>query len=440
MLDGVEQRTPAERQGIVAESWGSAECLWRVDPAVPRKPVSCEERKAVAKNYMSAAKPEPNSVTPAPPASDATNNCTLSEANCIRGFHLDQNGCPTCFCQTIQAREPQDTSRRTSRRWCEVCHCKTCMEEKCDKACPGGLRLSNRCCFTCHCTDSSSASFVSPTEVSSCLSVDGHRHAEGEMWNDGCRQCYCHNGQEMCSLISCPATACATPIIQPGHCCPSCPRESPYCNRTPTSHRGDAKNLAVCLMSEGDHFAEGKTWSLDSCTQCICLVGKVLCETKTCPALLCQNPIRTQDSCCPQCPAEPGPPIPINRSSPGYCRDQWGSVFLEAQSWRLDPCSSCVCLDGAIKCFPESCPLVGCTKAVLHKGQCCPYCLGDTVSPAVCHFNGKIYADEERWNVDGCTHCYCLQGQTLCSTVSCPTPLCREPTQSGRCCPVCPAL
>lgn len=64
----------------------------------------------------------------------------------------------------------------------------------------------------------------------------------------------------------------------------------------------------------------------------------------------------------------------------------------------------------------------------------------DTVpKKVVCHFNGKTYADEERWDIDSCTHCYCLQGQTLCSTVSCPPLPCAEPINvEGSCCPMCP--
>uniref|UniRef100_A0A8C4RE59 VWFC domain-containing protein n=1 Tax=Erpetoichthys calabaricus TaxID=27687 RepID=A0A8C4RE59_ERPCA len=63
----------------------------------------------------------------------------------------------------------------------------------------------------------------------------------------------------------------------------------------------------------------------------------------------------------------------------------------------------------------------------------------DTVpKKAVCHFNGKTYADEERWDIDSCTHCYCLQGQTLCSTVSCPALPCVQPINvEGSCCPMC---
>lgn len=95
-----------------------------------------------------------------------------------------------------------------------------------------------------------------------------------------------------------------------------------------------------------------------------------------------------------------------------------------------------------ISCYSESCPPVTCERPVLRKGQCCPYCIEDTIpKKVVCHFNGKTYADEERWDIDSCTHCYCLQGQTLCSTVSCPPLPCVEPINvEGSCCPMCPEM
>lgn len=66
----------------------------------------------------------------------------------------------------------------------------------------------------------------------------------------------------------------------------------------------------------------------------------------------------------------------------------------------------------------------------------------DTIpKKVVCHFSGKAYADEERWDIDSCTHCYCLQGQTLCSTVSCPPLPCAQPIKvEGSCCPMCPGI
>lgn len=73
---------------------------------------------------------------------------------------------------------------------------------------------------------------------------------------------------------------------------------------------------------------------------------------------------------------------------------------------------------------------------------CSSFSLEDTIpKKVVCHFSGKTYADEERWDIDSCTHCYCLQGQTLCSTVSCPPLPCAEPIKvEGSCCPMCPGI
>lgn len=58
----------------------------------------------------------------------------------------------------------------------------------------------------------------------------------------------------------------------------------------------------ICYVPGGEYFMEGDIWNIDSCTQCTCHNARVLCETEVCPPLLCRNPTRTQDSCCPQCP------------------------------------------------------------------------------------------------------------------------------------------
>lgn len=266
--------------------------------------------------------------------------------------------------------------------------------------------------------------------------MDGHHHKNEESWHDGCRECYCHNGREMCALITCPVPACGNPTIHPGQCCPSCSDDF-------VVQKPELSTPSICHAPGGEYFVEGETWHIDSCTQCTCHSGRVLCETEVCPPLLCQNPTRTQDSCCPQCPDEPlQPSSSHNDSVPSYCKNDEGDIFLAAESWKPDVCTSCVCLDSVISCFSESCPSVSCERPVLRKGQCCPYCIEDTIPKKVlCHFSGKAYADEERWDIDSCTHCYCLQGQTLCSTVSCPPLPCVEPINvEGSCCPMCPEM
>uniref|UniRef100_A0A3B3QEM4 Cysteine rich transmembrane BMP regulator 1 n=1 Tax=Paramormyrops kingsleyae TaxID=1676925 RepID=A0A3B3QEM4_9TELE len=448
-------------------------------------PIYCQFCTCLGQLGESTRKPQPNEANPleklnkchppphpiepsddilAPPACGALENCNLTERDCAYGFQQDLNGCRTCHCRTRKALcremmtgcalncpfgfqtgsqscpvcrcrlrprkcQPAACGKRCphgfqkNRHGCHICRCKTCPEVTCDKGCPDGLRHDARGCPVCQCK----AAPLSLAVVGLCLSKDGRRHGDGETWHDGCRDCYCHDGQEMCSLISCPPLVCLSPTLQPGHCCPFCPGEA--------GHSVKLKPHYITGLCHGnrEYFAEGKTWSIDSCTQCTCLRGQVLCETKVCPPLLCQRPIRTQDSCCSQCDLLPAP-----RPSNSSCRDEVGGVYRVGESWRPDPCSSCACVDGAIKCLAESCPPVSCTDPVLHKGQCCPYCLGDVGRKAVCHYGGAAYTDEQRWHVDECTRCYCLQGQTLCSTVSCPALPCREAARaSGRCCPMC---
>lgn len=55
-----------------------------------------------------------------------------------------------------------------------------------------------------------------------CLTSDGRRYEEGDGWHDGCRDCYCHAGREMCLLISCPVPSCPHPVVRSDQCCPTC--------------------------------------------------------------------------------------------------------------------------------------------------------------------------------------------------------------------------
>ncbi|NXG82914.1 CRIM1 protein, partial [Stercorarius parasiticus] len=419
---------------------------------------------------------EPTYITIGPPTCEILVNCTLTEKDCIYSFKLDQNGCRICQCKTreelctglisgcsldcsfgfqtdvhnceiCQCRPRPKKCKPIvcdkycpfgylkNKHGCEICRCKKCPDLPCGKICPMGFQQNNHGCVICKCREAT-ASLMPPIKMGSCLSMDGRRHENEESWHDGCRECYCHNGREMCALITCPVPNCGNPTIHPGQCCPSCPDEI-------IVQKPELTSPSICHAPGGEYFVEGETWNIDSCTQCTCHSGRVLCETEVCPPLLCQNPTRTQDSCCPQCPDEPlQPSSSSNESMPSYCKNDEGDIFLTAESWKPNVCTSCICMDGVIRCYSESCPPVSCERPVLRKGQCCPYCIEDTVpKKVVCHFNGKTYADEERWDIDSCTHCYCLQGQTLCSTVSCPPLPCAEPINvEGSCCPMCPEM
>ncbi|CAB1331095.1 unnamed protein product, partial [Coregonus sp. 'balchen'] len=287
--------------------------------------------------------------------------------SCLNPVTVPGECCPVCEGEELCSALISDCTLKcpfglqTDAHGCDVCQCRP-RPKKCKAvvSCPMGFQQDELGCLKCQCR----------VKMGSCLSMDGRQHENGENWHDGCRDCYCHSGREMCTLISCPVPACDSPAIWDGQCCPSCPEE-------PSSHKPDLGDSSVCLAPGGEYFVEGETWNIDACTQCTCHSGRVLCETEVCPPLLCQSPIRTQDSCCPHCPDEPiTPQSPSNDSMPSYCRNEEGDIFLAAESWKPNTCSSCVCLDGQISCFSESCPPVGCARPVLRKGQCCPYCLG----------------------------------------------------------------
>ncbi|XP_051832098.1 cysteine-rich motor neuron 1 protein isoform X3 [Antechinus flavipes] len=347
---------------------------------------------------------EPSYITVDPPLCGVLSNCNLTEKDCIYGFKLDHNGCRICQCKnreelctslirgcTLDCPFGFQTDAQNceicqcrprpkkckpiicdkycpfgylkNKHGCDICRCKKCPEHPCSKICPVGFQVDSHGCLICKCREATpSASIGPPVQTGTCLSMDGRHHKNEESWHDGCRECYCHNGREMCALITCPVPACSNPTIRPGQCCPSCSNEF-------VVQKPELSSPSICHAPGGEYFVDGETWNIDSCTQCTCHSGRVLCETEVCPPLLCQTPSRTQDSCCPQCTEDPVP------------------------------------------------------------------------KKAVCHFSGKTYADEERWDIDSCTHCYCLQGQTLCSTVSCPPLPCREPINvEGSCCPICPEM
>ncbi|XP_069464025.1 cysteine-rich motor neuron 1 protein isoform X3 [Ambystoma mexicanum] len=352
---------------------------------------------------------EPTYITIGPPTCELLVNCTLTEKDCVYGFRLDQHGCRICHCKTreelctglisgcaldcpfgfhtdvhnceiCQCRPRPKKCKpiicdkscpfgyMKNKHGCDICRCKKCPELPCGKICAVGLEQDGHGCPVCKCRDVP-ASAVTPVKATSCLSMDGRRHDNEDSWHDGCRECYCHNGREMCALITCPVPDCASPTIHPGQCCPSCPDDS-------SGEKPALSNPSICHAPGGEYFVEGETWNIDTCTQCTCHSARVLCETEVCPPLLCQNPTRTQDSCCPHCPEDPDQPLlPTNDSMPRYCKNDEGDIFLAAESWKPNVCTSCVCLDGAISCYSESCPPVTCERPVLRKGQCCPYCI-----------------------------------------------------------------
>lgn len=361
---------------------------------------------------------EPSYETVSPLLCPRLENCSLSGVDCPYGFQQDRNGCLLCQClsndscpdlgkycslqcpmgyekddfgcEVCECRTPLPTCRPLTctktcpygyvrnKHGCEMCRCVKCPPFTCDLHCSDGYRQNRKGCSICMCKESRRvpSTTTAPAPMPSyCLTSNGHRYEEGESWHDGCRDCYCHAGREMCVLISCPVPRCPHPVVGPEQCCPTCEDESSG------SGQPEGMDLVVCRAPGGELYVEGETWNLDECTRCTCRKGRVLCDTEVCPPALCQAPTRSKDTCCHVCPEDKlSPLLPVNPSQQEYCISSDGDVLLAGDSWKANACNSCTCNNGTIQCFSQRCPPANCRVPVLRKGQCCPHCLEMTTT------------------------------------------------------------
>uniref|UniRef100_T1JCP8 VWFC domain-containing protein n=1 Tax=Strigamia maritima TaxID=126957 RepID=T1JCP8_STRMM len=381
--------------------------------------------------------------------------CKLEDCNlnCLNGYSQDVNGQEICQC----AQEENDCQRlvdckkycnhgyKLNKKGCPICKCSRCKKLKgCNLKCPVGFLTDGRDCPICKCkavydeipttASTTLVSMVTTTTRSirlsdgtSCYSTEGQQYDEGETWHDGCRVCYCHGGQEMCALISCPVPTCEHPSVTAEDCCPQCLDDL------------SVPMMTVCQAIDGHHYVEGETWSMDSCTRCICHEGRVLCNTQQCSPTPCQNPVKKQGECCASCTgliAEPAH-TESNINKPTCYSDDERTAYQHGNSWRASICQSCTCQHGKIKCFSDSCLKPTCDRPVLRKNQCCPICLDKKVPSLRCESDDRIYNNGEKWNPSECVHCMCLNGRIKCTenqcSVDCDNPIHIE----GECCPVC---
>ncbi|XP_021928456.1 cysteine-rich motor neuron 1 protein-like isoform X3 [Zootermopsis nevadensis] len=398
------------------------------------------------------------SVVTIPPHCPALNNCSL---RCLHGFVRDNNGCYSCRCQadecvlecpngylqdshgnklcecSAECPALSDCHKncshgfRLNKAGCEVCKCKECRPlMDCNKNCVHGLRTNDRGCPICKCKASSehipevTTSNHIITETS-CISAGELHHDDGEVWFDGCRQCYCHGGVEMCNLITCPVPACKQPVLNVSRdCCPRCP-DTGYNEHKPKK----LQQAMVCHSVDGVYRVEGETWPLDACTQCLCHLGRVLCKTHHCPPAPCLKPVYQAGQCCPMC-ADFAPV-----SSPGHAKS-CNAHHLHGTAWMEDSCRSCACVNGHVSCFTQQCTNITCSRPVLAKNQCCPICL-DRSSPKTCSVGNVTYHEGENWHEDACTRCQCSSGQKMCTQKVCSVSCINPVKKPGKCCPVC---
>ncbi|KAB1267381.1 Cysteine-rich motor neuron 1 protein, partial [Camelus dromedarius] len=218
----------------------------------------------------------PTYITIDPPACGELANCSLTDKDCTYGFKLDPTGCRTCQCRS---REELCTGLRrgctldcpfgflTDAHNCEICQCrprpKKCRPIICDKYCPFG--------YLCVFLDSEALFLVM---------WDLMKHPKNK---HGCDICRCKKCPELpCSKI------CPLGFQQDSHGCLTCKCRDDFVVQKP-----ELSTPSICHAPGGEYFVEGETWHIDTCTQCTCHSGRVLCETEyvttTIPILLAET-------------------------------------------------------------------------------------------------------------------------------------------------------
>lgn len=144
-----------------------------------------------------------------------------------------------------------------------------------------------------------------------------------------------------------------------------------------------------CILGTGFH-QDGKKFHPDLCSSCVCQNGTSICQRNTCPVLECPVELqkKTQGECCAECP-----PIEEVRSNCYYNN----KLYDNHQEWELNPCRSCKCNNGEIRCAEIKCPVTKCRPnetLVTPSGQCCSKCVG---SDGVC----TVFGDPHYKTFDG---------------------------------------
>ncbi|KAF3844745.1 hypothetical protein F7725_007908 [Dissostichus mawsoni] len=350
-------------------------------------------------------------------------NCSLSVSDCPYGFQQDTNGCLLCQClnndscpdlgkycslqcpmgykrddfdcevcecsipvpkcRTLTCTKTCPYGSVRNKHGCEMCRCVKCAPFTCDKHCSEGYRHNRKGCSICMCKES--GHFPSTTALapmpSYCLTSNGNRYEEGDGWHDGCRDCFCHSGREMCVLISCSVPSCSSPVVRPDQCCPTCEDES-------GSGQPEGMDMVVC-RAPGGEFLWGRRGTWTSAHDAP--AGRdVCCATLKCvPRLSARHRSGTRTPVATYAKETQSPLLPVNTSQQEYCITSDGDVLLAGDSWKANACTSCTCNNGTIQCFSQHCPAANCRVPVLRKGQCCPHCLEATTSvPVMLSTNG----------------------------------------------------
>ncbi|XP_070548454.1 fibrillin-2-like isoform X9 [Ptychodera flava] len=375
--------------------------------------------------------------------------------------------CPVC--EDAVCRTDDGTEYQPFQMWspendpCTQCTCQpnskiTCGDLDCPAVCEYGLTLPGDCCANC----------------SLCLYDDILYESGDPIPNDDpCISCFCQEGNVTCNITECESITCVNSILLPGQCCPKC---------------------LDCRDDDGIAYHHGQMWTKpdDPCTTCICDDQVISCTTVTCPAP-CDNPVSSPNQCCQACigceyngvtykegaifkpdddqclecqcssglllchpivcPIPNCPPERVSVESSSCCpaclgeplesfceNNKTGIVYQNGSQFQLNPCTSCMCMDGKVSCDVKECAKLDCPeeRRIQDPDVCCPKC----AELSQCSFENNLYKHGEGFVpiADSCSLCICLDGEVKCDRPDCPPINCDPENQilpDGECCAKC---
>ncbi|XP_077332215.1 extracellular matrix organizing protein FRAS1 [Lithobates pipiens] len=286
-----------------------------------------------------------------------------------------------------------------------ICEMAFCKDPQCDFTKGEVFRIEhNKCCPEC------------TSRKEGACQYEGQEHAHDTQWAQSkCTMCTCKHGKVSCASKPCPKTHCnegEVGIVAPGECCPVC------------FGTGESCSLNGHVMKDGEE------WKLSQCSKCTCKSGVTQCFTADCLPMLCDKDeilAVVPGKCCPEC-------------LPKSCTVA-GKIYEHGVQWKKNPCSTCICDKGEVKCHTKTCSSLTCYKGqtkIKQPGQCCEECVS---SKGSCTVNGSIRYHGELWNGSHCDYCLCDRGKVLCYPAQCSKVECSWGEElahfEGKCCPEC---
>ncbi|XP_069753177.1 chordin isoform X2 [Narcine bancroftii] len=206
---------------------------------------------------------------------------------------------------------------------CSVCSCQKrtvicdpiiCLPLNCTDLVP----VEDKCCPVCQeKNEEKDEKKIRTEQVEGCY-FDGDKkwHPAGTTWHPfvppfgyvKCAVCSCKGatGEVHCEKVQCPVLPCSQPVRKnASNCCKECP----VTEVTPFDHTDMMQADGPRPCKFGRHmYMNNNKWHPEvppfgemKCITCWCDEGSTKCQREKCPVLTCENIVKQQHKCCPEC-------------------------------------------------------------------------------------------------------------------------------------------